>query len=43
MQDRYSSVAGEEVRDGLAKVISMVDHLSDERRKSGDPATAATS
>ncbi len=36
MQDRYSSVGGEEVRAGLAKVISLAGLLRDRQSKSGD-------
>ena len=36
MQDRYSSVGGEEVREGLAKVISLAGIIRDRPSKSGD-------
>ena len=42
MQDRYSSVGGDEVRAGLAKVISLVSHLDDAGRKSGDQGGTGT-
>ena len=36
MQDRYSSVGGEEVRAGLAKVISLAGLVRDRQSESGD-------
>ena len=37
MQQHYSTVAGEEVRDGLAKVISLAGFTKAQQGKSGDP------
>lgn len=36
MHQLYSSVGGEEVRTGLAKLMSLVSRATEARRKSGD-------